>query len=498
MTKNKSSHNNSLLNYISDENFEKNKEFQIDDININKDIVRRKIVDKDFEFFEHYFKNSSESNIIRVLSYFGKLSNKFPLSIFEYLLKTYQSEKLRFLVVKNLGRIGNLDIVNLLKPLLLKENNTLIRREIISSIGRLRNESNLDLLINSLKDNDPKVVMQGIRALLYFKDIPKVKESLLHLKSHKNETIKEIINIELLEKKGESKQEKKEKIEKYLPFIKNSLVLGDTRDILKVLPDECIHLTFTSPPYYNARDYSIYSNYEDYLNFLTEVIKEVHRVTYEGRFFILNTSPIIIPRFSRKYSSHRFAIPFDIHPRIINLGFEFIEDIIWKKPDPSAINRNGGFFQHRKPLGYKANSVLEYVMVYRKKTHRLIDWNMEHYSEEIIEKSKVNEDYEKTNLWNIAPTNDKIHPAVFPEELVKWVLKFYSFIGDIVLDPFAGSSTVGIVCQKYNRYFFLTENSEKYFNYSKSRLSSSNLLSAFPAKFYNYHQFKKNLEELKS
>ncbi|MFX1570987.1 MAG: DNA-methyltransferase, partial [Promethearchaeota archaeon] len=293
-----------------------------------------------------------------------------------------------------------------------------------------------------------------------------------------------------------SKQEKRERFEKYLPIIKNTSVFGDTRDILKQLPKECIHLTFTSPPYYNARDYSIYSNYEEYLNFLTDVIKEIYRITYEGRFFVLNTSPIIIPRFSRKYSSHRFAIPFDIHPRIINAGFEFIEDIIWKKPDPSAANRNGGFFQHRKPLGYKANSVVEYVMVYRKKTHRLLDWNMEHYSDEVIEKSKVKEDYEKTNLWKIAPTNDKIHPAVFPEELVKWVIKFYSYIGDIILDPFAGSSTVGKVCQKYKRYFFLTENNEKYFKYSKSLLSESDLLSDNPPKFYDYNQFLELIENL--
>jgi len=496
LAKEKTTQKNSILNYISDKNLENEKLFENIKRSINKDVIRKKLKENDFRFFENIFKYGSENEIYHVLSCFGKLPKNFPLEMFNYLLEKYKNDKIKFLVIKNLGKTGNLKIIDLLKPLLYKETNTILRREIISSIGRLRNEENVDLLIETLKDKDPKVVMQGIRALLYFKHIPKVKNALLLLKNHKNETIKEIISIELSEEKPESKESKRKKVEKYLPIIKNVLVLGDARDVLKLLPDECIQLTFTSPPYYNARDYSIYPSYEDYLDFLTEVIKEIHRVTYEGRFFVLNTSPIIIPRFSRKYSSHRFAIPFDIHPRIIDAGFEFIEDIIWKKPDPSAVNRNGGFFQHRKPLAYKANSVVEYVMVYRKRTHRLIDWNMEHYSDEIIEKSKVKEDYEKTNLWKIAPTNDKIHPAVFPEELVKWIIKFYSYVGDIILDPFAGSSTVGIVCQKENRHFFLIENNERYFKYSKSRLSKNNLLINYPPKFYNYNQFKNIIQDL--
>jgi DNA modification methylase len=57
------------------------------------------------------------------------------------------------------------------------------------------------------------------------------------------------------------------------------------------------------------------------------------------------------------------------------MGWEFIDDIIWVKPEASVKNRNSGFAQHRKPLGYKANAVNEYVMVYRKATDKLIDWN---------------------------------------------------------------------------------------------------------------------------
>src|SRR5207302_11035129 len=112
------------------------------------------------------------------------------------------------------------------------------------------------------------------------------------------------------------------------------------------------------------------------------------------------------PRMSRSHSSTRYLIPFDIHPLITKIGFDFIEDIVWIKPEPSAKNRNGGFFQHRKPLGYKANSVTEYVIVYRKKTDKLLDWNMQQYDEETVEASKVRGDYDKSNAWKIAPSAD--------------------------------------------------------------------------------------------
>ena len=165
---------------------------------------------------------------------------------------------------------------------------------------------------------------------------------------------------------------------------------------------------------------------------------------------------------SRAYSSKRYAIPFDIHPLLTEIGWEFIDDIIWVKPERCVKNRNGGFFQHRKPLGYKANSVSEYVMIYRKKTDRLIDWNMRQYDEETVEASLVKEDYEKTNVWHIHPASDKVHPAIFPTDLAARIIQFFSFKGDIVFDPFAGIGTVGVAALMLERFCLLAEQEEKY------------------------------------
>lgn len=142
---------------------------------------------------------------------------------------------------------------------------------------------------------------------------------------------------------------------------------GDALEILKNMDDKSIHLTFTSPPYYNARDYSIYPSYDAYLSILEEIFKEVNRITKDGRFLVVNTSPIIVPRAGRKYSSIRYPIPFDLHTRLINNNWDFIDDIVWQKPEYSVKNRIGGFYQYRKPLTYKPNAVTEYIMVYRKK-----------------------------------------------------------------------------------------------------------------------------------
>tara|TARA_Y100000590_G_scaffold127784_1_gene146103 strand:- start:1455 stop:2774 length:1320 start_codon:yes stop_codon:yes gene_type:complete len=417
---------------------------------------------------EAAFEQKDEKSLLALLRKFGKAPPEFNHDVFLKGLK-HKNSDIRELCVKHLGKFSDPKITTKLNSLFKTEKNTAIRREIVSSIGRQRSEKNIKILLQLSKDPDPKVVMQCIRALLYFKDESSVIKRLNQLKSHKNEVIHQVLESELSTKTNETKPIKLSDKEKY----QNLVVQGDIRKVLANIPDGVIDLTFTSPPYYNARDYSIYKSYQDYLSFLENVIKEIHRVTSEGRFFVLNTSPVLLPRFSRAHASTRWAVPFDIHPKIIQAGFEFIDDIVWKKPDGSATNRNGGFFQHRKPLGYKPNPVVEYVMVYRKKTTKLIDWNMNQISDKIMKASKVKgENYDKTNLWEINPETSNKHPASFPENLVENVIKFYSYENDLVMDPFAGSGTVGKVSADNNRYSFLVDDKPEYIKAMKKRLDN--------------------------
>ncbi|MDR0391238.1 MAG: hypothetical protein LBH59_04990, partial [Planctomycetaceae bacterium] len=193
------------------------------------------------------------------------------------------------------------------------------------------------------------------------------------------------------------------------------------------------------------------------------------------------------------HSSKRYPIPFDLHSYLVKNGWEFIDDIVWLKPEASVKNRIGGFMQHRKPLGYKPNSITEYLMVYRKTTEKLLDWNMRSYDSKIIDASKVDDEYETTNVWKIDPTFNKIHTAVFPVELCKRVIQYYSYKGDLIFDPFAGSGTVGRTAKSLDRLFFLTEKEVEYFDYMKSK-TKENIFKENKIKFLSLEQFTKTIK----
>jgi len=435
-----------------------------------------------------FLQNQSDRTVIYALEKLGRLKNGNSREPLLSLLNS-PNEIVRVLAIKNLAKIGDTSLLSTFAKYAGSDESTQVRRESVSAIGRLRNEETIPILVKLLGDNDPKVVMQAIRGLLVFSRRNEVRKYLEKLVNHPNELIKEVINKEL--NNSRSLPKNKHKHDESPIMLKNMVIHGDVVEILRYVPDESIHLTFTSPPYYNARDYSIYQSYEEYLCFLEIVFREIHRITKEGRFFVLNTSPIIIPRISRAHASKRYPIPYDIHPLLIKMGWEFIDDIVWVKPEASVKNRNAGFLQHRKPLAYKPNPVTELLMVYRKKTDRLIDWNIKQYGLEKIKKSKVMEKYETTNIWRIDPTFDKVHSAVFPIELCYRVIKFYSFIGDLIFDPFAGSGTLGKAAIDLERFFLLTEKESKYIARIKEELYKSNNL-------FNLKKFEPNIVDLET
>lgn len=434
-----------------------------------------------------FLTKKSVGEIVDLLEKFGRLNEEFdykPLLSFV----RHPNKKVRCLIIKNLAKTKSLSHIPLFVEILNNDQSMDVRREAASAIGRMRNEETVPFLFNLLKDNDPEVVLQSIRGLLVFKNNEIVAKKLKSLKKHKNEIIRKIIDIEFT-----PATKNRQSHVKSPEYMHNVCVHGDVMKVLKEVPDESVHLTFTSPPYYNARDYSIYSSYKEYISFLSKLFKEIHRTTKEGRFFILNSSPIIIPRVGRKYASIRYPIPYDLHNEIVNNGWEFIDDIVWSKNEASVMNRNGGFFQYRKPLTYKPNARTECIMVYRKKTNKLLDWNIDQYDKKIIENSKVVGKYESSNIWEINPSSDKNHSAVFPEELCNRVISYYSFVNDLIFDPFGGRGTLGKSALKLNRKYFMTEIDNDYFDTMKKYLSSSsfdeNKLGSL--KFVDIKEFKK-------
>ena len=429
-------------------------------------------------------KSLSDKEIISKLKSLGKLDTQFEDEDILISLIRYGNKEIRYYAIINLAKIKNVKLLEIYVSALKSEETSRNRREIASAIGRMRSETAIPVLKRLLKDRDPNVVLQAIRGLLVFKDRKSVLNLLKELANHPNELVKKVIEVEFPKKAKDLRNHSKVDAR-----LINCVVNADTLEVMKEIKNESIHLTFTSPPYYNARDYSIYDSYDSYLKFLTKVFKQVYRITKEGRFFVLNTSPIIIPRVGRKYSSKRYPIPYDIHHYLIKMGWELIDDIICVKPEPSAKNRVAGFNQHRKPLAYKPNCISESVMVYRKQSDKLIDWNLKQYSEETIHDSKVEDGFETSNVWYIDPTFNKTHSAVFPKSLCDRVIKYYSLKGDLVFDPFAGSGSVAVSALQNDRHFLLTECDERYFKLMKEKLGND--LFSESISFLKENEFKK-------
>lgn len=289
-------------------------------------------------------------------------------------------------------------------------------------------------------------------------------------------TDSKLLEDRLLGRTAHVSSQKRNKDIPKISMLGNIIALGDSEVLLKDTPNESIDLVFTSPPYYNAKpEYAEYLSYQDYLHKMQRIIHECGRVLNEGRFFVLNVSPVLQRRASRSEASKRIAVPFDFHRIFIEEGFEFIDDIIWVKPEGAgwATGRGRRFAADRHPLQYKPVPVTEYVLVYRKKTDKLIDWLIrKHPDQEAVSESRIGDGYEVTNIWKITPAHSKKHPAVFPLELAEKVIAYYSFKKDVILDPFAGTGTTGIAANKLGRKFVLYERDPSYIELMKSTLGS--------------------------
>lgn len=234
-----------------------------------------------------------------------------------------------------------------------------------------------------------------------------------------------------------------------------------------------VHFTVTSPPYFNVKDYVNYTDYKEYLSTLTKVFTLVYELTHEGRMCAVNLSNILVQRPSRNGESRRIPLAFHFVPLMEEIGWKFIEDIVWTKPEGAAKNRNGGFFQHRQPVAYKPNVINEYIFIFQKPSAHLIDKIVRSYDATISEQSRVSNEYERTNVWKINPETKVNHPAPYPEQLAEQLIKYYSFVGDTVLDPFMGSGTSAVASVRWNRKVIGFELHKEYMDIAEERLKTT-------------------------
>lgn len=133
-----------------------------------------------------------------------------------------------------------------------------------------------------------------------------VIDAITTLIDYSKTTAKEILENRLLGRPVDCPKRNNKLETPKLSMLRNTIGFGDSEDLLLELPAESVDLIFTSPPYYNAKpEYAEYLSYEEYLLKMKKIIHNCARVLSEGRFFVLNVSPILIRRASRSEASKR-------------------------------------------------------------------------------------------------------------------------------------------------------------------------------------------------
>ena len=231
----------------------------------------------------------------------------------------------------------------------------------------------------------------------------------------------------------------------------NKLIIGNSMNMQEI-ENESIHLVITSPPYFNAPfDYEgMYKNYDQYLNVLESVAKEIYRVLKNGRIVALNIDDMLV-------DGQKFPIVSDITKIFINAGFRYRDRIIWKKPDGyiRISRRSGVILQHPYPMYFYPDNLLESILIFQKGK-----FDYKSIPEDIREASKVDIKQFQDNKWyinlwemtNVLP-NSKLQKgiAAFPQELPYRIIKLFSYVGETVLDPFLGSGTTMKVAKDLKR-----------------------------------------------
>ncbi len=222
------------------------------------------------------------------------------------------------------------------------------------------------------------------------------------------------------------------------------IICGDATDVLSQFPGECIDLIITSPPYNFGHSYASdpkedTREWNEYFSCLQEVWKECFRILKAGGRIAVNVQPL----FSDYIPTHHI-----ISRQLLDLGFLWKAEILWEKNNYNAKYTAWGSW--RSPSMPYLKYTWEFVEVFDKGTHKKsgrredIDITAEEF------KAWVN------GRWTIPPEvhmRKYHHPAMFPEELPRRLMKLFSYRNDLVLDPFNGVGTTTRVAAECGRRF---------------------------------------------
>ena len=246
----------------------------------------------------------------------------------------------------------------------------------------------------------------------------------------------------------------------------NKIYNMDCLNGLRKMDDNTIDLVVTSPPYnvdlgnnkYNKNPYNLYNDnkeHQEYISWLKEIFSLVYLKLKSGGRVCINIG-----------DSKNGAIPThsDVIQMMCDIGYIPMTNIIWNK---NTTSNRASFGSYLSPSCPSFPRGFEFILVFAKENKKL-----QYKGETDLTKEEF---VEWTNgLWTFAPETrqKKIgHPAMFPEELPKRLIKMFSWKGALVVDPFMGSGTTAIACINTNRNFIGFELDKHYCDIANKRIS---------------------------
>ncbi len=245
-------------------------------------------------------------------------------------------------------------------------------------------------------------------------------------------------------------------------LLKDSLICGDARD-MSMIPPNSVQLMITSPPYNVTKEYDEDLSLQEYLEMLRAVFSETYRVLAPGGRAIIN-----IANVGRK---PYLPLTSYVNMIMIEIGFLMRGEIIWDKSASAGSSTAWGSFKSASNPCLR--DVHEYILVYSKGGFKLERTKQERAEgrEDTIEKQEFI-DLTKS-IWRFSTASAKKigHPAPFPEELPRRCIEFYSFKGDVILDPFIGSGSTACAAKKAGRHYIGYDISSQYIELAHDRIS---------------------------